>query len=146
MKKLLIIVMLSVFMVAGFAACSGNSGAALSNGKWFLRSYGEQDHLLTLIDGSEITATFDSGEALVSGSAGCNTYFADYETIDDRLLISEMAFTEKACLSPEGLMEQEQDYLHILSKARTFQVDDTTLTIFSSGRDELHFTMDDRTR
>ena len=141
MKKLLFMVILSVSIVAGFVACSTqNSATILGDTKWFLRSYGEQGHFRPIIEGTEITATFDNTESRISGSAGCNTYFAGYEAEDGRLSISEMAYTERACLSPAGIMEQEQEYLYILANARSFQADDTTLTIFCSGGLQLYFT------
>jgi len=141
LKKLLIAAVLSISIVIGLAACStSGSGFMLEDTKWFLSSYGEQGNLISIIDGTEITATFDSAEGRVSGSSGCNTYFGEYEVEDDKLSISEMAHTEMACLSPEGVMEQEQEYLFILSNALSFQADDTTLTIFCSGGLQLYFT------
>jgi len=108
--------------------------------KWFLRSFGEQNNLKTLIAGTEITATFDSAKGEISGSAGCNTYFARYEITDNRLTILEMAYTEMACLSPEGVMQQEQGFLSMLANAQSFQSDDTTLTVFCSDGQQLYFT------
>ena len=95
---------------------------------------------------TEITATFKSTKSEVSGSAGCNTYFAGYEVRGSKLSIFEMAFTEMACVSPEGVMEQEQEFLTILSDAQSFQVDDTTLAIFCSGGKQLYFTTATRTQ
>ncbi len=112
----------------------------LEDTKWFLRSYGEQDNLETIIEGTEVTATFNSAEGEASGSAGCNTYFARYEVKDSTLTILEMAYTEMACLSPEGVMKQEQEFLSILDSAQSFKSDDTTLTIFCSGGQQLYFT------
>jgi len=113
LKKLLIAAVLSISIVIGLAACStSGSGFMLEDTKWFLSSYGEQGNLISIIDGTEITATFDSAEGRVS----------------------------MACLSPEGVMEQEQEYLFILSNALSFQADDTTLTIFCSGGLQLYFT------
>jgi heat shock protein HslJ len=135
--------MLSIFLAIGFAACgTTNSNPALVSAKWFLRSYGEGGNLISIIEDSEITISFDSNKGRVNGSAGCNTYFGSYETMDNRLTISEMAYTERACLSPEGVMEQEQEYLFNLGNARFFQVDDTALTIFSSAGLQLYFTTD----
>jgi heat shock protein HslJ len=112
----------------------------LEDSKWFLRSYGEQTNLKAVIEGTEITASFNSAESMVSGSAGCNTYFARYEVKGSRLSIFELAYTEMACLSPEGVMQQEQEFLSILESAQSFLADDTTLTIFCSGGLQLYFT------
>ena len=139
MGKIAIAVMLLVFTVLSLAACNA-PGSVLDDTKWFLSSYGEQNNLQAVIDGTEITATFDSAKGEVRGSAGCNTYFAGYEVSGSTLSIFEMAWTEMACMSPEGVMEQEQEFLTILAGAQSFQVDDTALTIFCSGGQKLYFT------
>ena len=139
MKRILITVILLVFTFTGLVACSAPN-STLEDTKWFLRSYGEQNNLQALIEDTEITATFDSDKGEVSGSAGCNTYFARYEVRGNKLSILEMAWTEMACLSPEGVMDQEQEYLTILANAQSFQADETTLTIFCSGGQQLYFT------
>lgn len=147
MKKILFTVILSIALVMSFVACSAsNSGSILNDTQWSLVSYGEQDHLITIIEGTKITAIFNSTGDRITGSAGCNTYSAGYEAEDNGLFISEMSFTEMACISPNGVMEQEQEYLYILVKGQSFQADDTTLTIFCSGRLELHFTTADETQ
>ncbi len=74
---ILITVMLSVLIVIGLVTC-GTTNSKLEDTKWFLRSYGEQNDLKAIIDNTEITATFSSSESKVSGSAGCNSYFAGY--------------------------------------------------------------------
>ena len=112
----------------------------LEDTKWFLRSYGEHGNLKDIIEGTEITATFNSSEGQVGGSAGCNIYGGRYQIIDSTLSISEIYFTEMACISPEGVMEQEQEFLSMLSSAQSFQADDTTSTIFCSGGQQLYFT------
>ena len=145
MKKITIAGMLLVFTFIGLAACSAPN-SMLDDTEWFLRSYGEQNDLQVIIEDTEITATFNSVKGEVSGSAGCNTYFAGYEVRGSRLSISGMAFTEMACISPEGVMEQEQEFLTILAAAQSFQVDDTTLAIFCLGGQQLYFTTATRTQ
>lgn len=107
---------------------------------WFLRSYGEQGNLKDIIEGSEITAIFNSSESKVGGSAGCNSYGGRYQIIGSTISISETYSTDMACISPEGVMEQEQEFLGLLSSAQSFQADDTTLTIFCSDGQQLYFT------
>ena len=51
-----------------------------------------------------------------------------------------MAYTEMACLSPEGVMQQEQEFLNHLANAESFQVYDATSTISCSGGYQLYFT------
>lgn len=139
MKKL-IISLFMVFTVLTVAAC-GTSGSALEENKWSLKSYGEQSNPEQVLEGTEVTATFDSGEGKVSGSGGCNTYFASYEFKGNNLSISDLAWTEMACISPVGVMEQEQEFLSLLGDAESFQVDDTSLTITCSNGSQLYFTI-----
>ncbi|MFC1905521.1 META domain-containing protein [Chloroflexota bacterium] len=145
MKKISIIVMLLMFTVICLTKCN-TPDSMLEGRKWFLRSYGEQNNLKAIIEDTEITATFNSSEGDVSGSGGCNTYFARYEVKGSKLSIVEMAFTEMACISPKGVMEQEQEFLSFLSNAQSFQADDTALMIFYSDRRELYFTTATRSR
>ena len=140
MQKIILISAMLILSISLIASCGGNANTALEDTKWLLRSYGEQGNPKTLIEGTEITAMFDSTEGRINGSAGCNTYFARYEVDGNKLSIPELAYTEMACLSPEGIMEQEQLFLSILRNALSFEADDTTLTIFSSGGHELYFT------
>ncbi len=139
MKKILIAVLLSVLTFTGLVACSAPN-STFGDTKWFLKSYGEQDNSQAIIEETEITVTFNSAKGEVSGTAGCNTYFAGYEVKGNKLSIFEMAFTEMACVSPEGVMEQEQEFLSLLANAQSFQADDTTLTIFCSVGRTLYFT------
>ena len=141
MKNILIVliaVSLLMFIVTNFTACS-TPNSIFEDTKWFLRSYGMQNNLEAIIEDTEITATFNSAEGEVSGSSGCNTYWAGYEINGSRLSISEMVFTEMACVSPEGVMEQEDVFLSLLANAQSFQADDTTLTIFCSDGEQLYF-------
>lgn len=140
MNRILTAIIILVLITSFTAGCDSNALNTLEDTKWLLRSYGEQSNLRALIDGTEITAIFNSDKNEATGSAGCNTYFAKYEADSDNLFMSEMAFTEMACLSPKGIMEQEQDFLSILRNAQSFEVDYTTLTIFCSRGQQLYFT------
>ena len=115
-------------------------GSTLEDTKWFLRSYDEQNSLKAVIEDTEITAIFNNDKDEVSGSAGCNTYFARYEVRGWELEIFELAYTEMACITPEGIMEQEQEFLSLLANAQSFEADDTTLTILCASGQQLYFT------
>ena len=43
------------------------------------------------------------------------------------------------CLSPAGVMEQEQEFLSLLADVESFQVDDVSLTITCSGGRQLYY-------
>jgi heat shock protein HslJ len=139
-KKIFLKVAILILSISLITSCGGSVNKTLEDTKWFLNSYGEQGNLKVLLEGTEITATFKSTEDKVSGSAGCNTYFARYEVKGSKLSIFDLAYTAMACLSPEGVMEQEQEFLTILASAQSFQADDITLTVFCSGGQQLNFT------
>lgn len=107
--------------------------SGLENSTWILESYGKQGNMQKALQGTEITAIFDSTEGEVRGSAGCNTYFADYKIKNSKLSILQLAYTEMYCLEPEGVMEQEKQYLKALQAAESFQVQDGKLQINSGN-------------
>ena len=77
-------------------------GVKLEEHLWQLMTLnGEQ-----VLEGTMITAEFKDDQ--VAGSAGCNNYFAGYETSDGNIAVGETGTTRKACQTPEGVMEQEK--------------------------------------
>ncbi|NCC31381.1 MAG: META domain-containing protein [Chloroflexia bacterium] len=79
-----------------------------------------------LSEGAPISAEFDS-EGRITGSAGCNRYFADYTVANGTLSISQAGSTRMAC--EEAIMAQEQAFLDQLSRATSYVIDGETLTI-----------------
>jgi len=118
------IIIVSLFVVG----CGKASASDLEDTQWVLESYGEQGNLQPLIEETRITAIFDSTEKQVHGSAGCNSYFGDYQ-INDKLSIPWLANTEMACLDPEGVMDQEYEYLKTLRSAESYQIQNGKLQI-----------------
>ncbi|MFC1984562.1 DUF4382 domain-containing protein [Chloroflexota bacterium] len=113
---------------------SGQNGevedAILEDTDWVLQSYGEPGNLKDILTDTEITAEFVSSKGTVEGSAGCNSYSGSYEVEDSQLLIpGPVAATEMYCMEPEGVMEQEQQYLETLQAAESYSVEDRELQI-----------------
>ena len=115
----------------GAAACGDD--APLADTSWVLESYGPQAAPLSLIGDTVITAEFDGSEATLSGSAGCNSYSTGHTIADGRLTLSALAWTERACLDPEGAMDQEQTYLTALGAVDRLEADADALRLFYSG-------------
>lgn len=90
-------------------------------GIWNLVSLDNQP----ILSESEITAEFAEGR--VNGSAGCNSYFADYQLDNTQLNIETIGSTKRAC--PDDLMKQESTYLSLLDRAESAAVVDNVLTI-----------------
>jgi len=97
---------------------------------WVLQSYGELGNLKDILTDTEITAEFVSFEGTVKGIAGCNSYFGTYEIEGSQLLIpGPIGATEMYCMEPEGIMEQEQQYLTTLGTAESYEIDGDELKI-----------------
>ncbi len=106
---------------------------ALEDMEWVLESYGDPDNLTMVLEDTEITAVFNSTEGRISGSAGCNNYFAGYEINQNKLtLTSPVGSTRMAC--PEAVMNQEAEYLEILQNIESFDIEGDQLRIVSGGK------------
>ena len=101
----------------------------LEDKTWVLESYGEGGDLQKVLADTRVTAILDSAEGRVHGSAGCNSYFGDYQVSKNKLSIPVIASTEMYCLEPEGVMEQESQYLRILKSAESYQIQGNELRI-----------------
>jgi len=91
----------------------------------------------TPIPGSTLTIAFKDGE--VNGTAGCNRYFGNYQINGDRITFGMLAWTEMACMQPEGIMEQEQAYMAFLSEVVRFKIEDGQLVLAKAAQEQLLF-------
>jgi len=113
-------------LTLGLLACG--QSASLENTIWVLESYGEPGKLHAVLEDTEVTATFDSVEGKVTGSAGCNNYFSGYEVKDNELLIpGPIGATKMSC--GEQIDKQEYEYLTTLETSESYQVEGDKLTI-----------------
>jgi heat shock protein HslJ len=90
--------------------------------------------VLTSLNGGSpigsITLAFADGE--VSGTGGCNHYFGGYDQSGNTISLPMIGMTEMACMEPVGIMDQESEYLGVLSRVNTFSVDGSQLRMESS--------------
>ena len=114
-------------------ACSGTSSDPLNGTTWELYSIGKYSP----IAGSKTTIRFEGGQ--VSGLGGCNQYGGEYKSSGQTLSFSALYMTEMACMSPEGIMDQEQLFLQYLGDARSFEIVNGQLQISRSSGETLTF-------
>lgn len=129
--------------ILALAACSGPGSTTsdpLDGTSWVLMAYRKTRP----IPGTTITAVFEDGQ--VHGSAGCNSYGGSYQVSGDTVTVSEIAFTEMACMEPEGVMDQETTFLEFLGTARTFRLVDGQLQILRSDGEALTFVPQEQVR
>jgi heat shock protein HslJ len=95
---------------------------SLEGTSWQVLSYNNgKGGVVSLIIGTEISANFGE-DGQLTGNSGCNNYFAEYETDGDKISIGPAGATEMACLEPEGVMEQEGQYLAALGTADSYKI------------------------
>lgn len=108
-------------------------------GSWLCVCYRNGTTMQSPIPGTEIIADFGIN-GRVTGTCGCNMYFAEYVANGISLDIGTAGMTEMYCLGPDGVMEQEQLYLTLLSSASTFDITNGMFTIQdATGSDILVF-------
>jgi heat shock protein HslJ len=84
-----------------------------------------------VIAGTTITAVFSDGK--VTGNAGCNSYGAGYRIDGMNLTIEPPVSTKMYCGEPEGLMEQENRYLNLLTSVAGYRIDGNRLDLLDEG-------------
>ena len=84
--------------------------------------------VVSLVAGSAVTAIFDA-DGRVAGSGGCNQYSGGYRLDGAAIAIGEVASTLRACLGPEGVMNQEAAFLAALGRATRWSLDGPRLDL-----------------
>jgi heat shock protein HslJ len=108
----------------------------LAGTRWEVVNFNNgQGAVVGLVPGTKITLDFGTSQVgQASGRAGCNTYFAQYQVGDPNgLTIGRPGATTLLCATPEGVMQQEQQYLAALQSAATFQLTGDQLQIRAAG-------------
>ncbi|KAF5031880.1 META domain protein [anaerobic digester metagenome] len=114
--------------------------APLTGTGWTLESYSlNGEAISSVIAGTTITAEF-SPDGNVTGNAGCNSYGAGYVLDGANLTIEPPISTKMYCNEPEGVMEQENTYLNLLSSVSSNRVEGNRLSLANeAGTDLLTF-------
>ncbi len=125
-----------LFFALLLSACAGNNvvGARNLEGEtWVLAKLNGNEP----IEGRQPTLEFEAGE--VSGNTGCNHYGGSYQIEEETIQFDGLFNTEMACLDPEGLMAQEQEYLGLLRAVNRFELVDDVLTLITDTGQSLVF-------
>ncbi len=124
---------LILMLISSCSILPSSGKEALNGTSWKLVSYGAQLPL----DGSVMTANFSSNE--IQGSASCNHYFGSFRLSGENITIEGLGWTEMACLDPEGIMEQEQTLMNLLSMASEYRIDGNQLLLKTTDGNILIF-------
>jgi len=105
-----------------------NEPQGLAGTAWDVTGYNNgKQAVVSLLNGTAITLDFNDGR--VGGNSGCNSYGGAYTSTDTTLQVSQLVSTLMACGAPEGIMEQEQQYLAALQDSATYEISGDMLTI-----------------
>ena len=104
----------------------------LAGTDWEVANYNNgRGALVSLLVDSRIALDFGT-DGQVSGNAGCNNYFASYRVNGNNITIDQPGSTSLFCAEPEGVMDQEAEFLEALQTAVTFRITGDTLEIRSA--------------
>jgi heat shock protein HslJ len=121
--------------VAGPAATATTAPVTdpLPNTRWEVVNYNNgRGALVTPLLDTRITIEFGSGNQ-INGNSGCNTYFTSYQLNGSNITISPPGGSQRLCEEPEGIMEQEAEFLAALQSAATFSINGRMLEMRTAG-------------
>jgi len=120
-----VMILIPVLVATG---CTGQAPESrLSGTGWTLTGYVRNGTPTQALGVTKVTLDFgDNGQ--ISGTAGCNHYFASYGVKGTAITIGQAGSTEMYCVTP-GVMDQETAYLTLLGQAKTISVDGDRLTL-----------------
>lgn len=115
------------------SSCASPFGNLELNGtRWILQANHDRELL------EDIAITLKVTEQELSGSSGCNLYFAKYTLKPvNGIQINELANTEMACNEPVGVMEQEVEYLNTFRSVTSYRYEEEKLFLLNDLGDTL---------
>jgi heat shock protein HslJ len=120
---------LEIKMDSGSMIFAPSAAAGLPGTSWSVVNYNNgKEAVVSVLAGTEISLDFGT-DGTLSGKAGCNNYNGGFEVDGAALKVGALASTMMACESPEGVMDQEQQYLAALQNSATYEIAGNTLTI-----------------
>jgi heat shock protein HslJ len=96
---------------------------SLAGTSWKVTGYNNGKQAVVSVLASATPTLEFSADGKLAGWAGCNRYSASYTSEGARIALGPMAVAKKACLAPDGVMEQETLFLKALGTAATVRVE-----------------------
>ena len=143
-----ILIILVATMLLGFGTVMAQQGTDFSTGQkalagteWYLVSMGPVGAGGLPASGARVTLKFGT-DGRISGSGGCNSYGGNYRIQGNRLTLSQVFSTRRACIDANA-NKQESQYLAALESASRFRLNRRQLTIYyGAGQNSLDFASD----
>jgi heat shock protein HslJ len=114
---------LTLFSAAGAALLTYRAQTQqLPGTSWTVLAYNNGTQaVVSVLAGTKLTAVFGK-DGTIAGSAGCNDYNGPVKASAPKISIGPLASTRKFCADPDGVMDQESQYLAALETAATYRV------------------------
>ena len=127
--KLGLAAVVSSSLLMGCALCRAdkNEQQILEDVQWAVSEINGE----AVLAGSKVTMQFDP-VGRVSGKASCNGYSASYQRDGNSLQVSSLISTKRLCMSPDGLMAQEQRFSDLLQQVVSWQIEEQGQLVLST--------------
>jgi heat shock protein HslJ len=123
------VAMLSLTVLAGISCSHAQAdNQKLEGVTWVLQSYGNPDKPTAVLQGKELTLSFDRAKGQVSGNGGVNGFGGNYVLSGNKLTVTDIVHTMMASTN-QAENEQETAYFKLLAASKTFKIDGKQLTI-----------------
>ena len=100
----------------------------LAGTRWNVVNYNNGQGIVTLLPGTSADVAFGA-DGQATGNGGCNSFFGPYRATGNSLSVGPLGSTSRICPDPEGLMEQESQFLRTLQFAASFRINGNTIEI-----------------
>lgn len=114
---------LTLFADSQVVATFVSTSQDLAGTQWQVTAYNNGRNAVTSpMLGTDLTVVFED-DGQVSGNAGCNDFFGSFNSSKGEIAIGPLGATMRACSTPNGVMQQEAEFLAALASAATYSVE-----------------------
>lgn len=101
----------------------------LAGSNWEATAYNNGNQAVVgVLEGTSLTASFGE-DGTLSGNSGCNQYTGEYKVNGGEITIGPLASTMMMCSDPEGVMDQEAQFLAALQTAANYRIEGNVLEL-----------------
>jgi len=128
MKNKILLVGIVLFISILVSGCGTETTTIDFEGtSWKLDSYlSSLNNLVSPIANTKMTLEFKDGR--ISGSSGCNSFFAKYTVEKNSLSFGLIGATKMNCTN-QGVMQQEQTYFERLESVKSYKIQGNKLSL-----------------
>ena len=105
--------------------------------RWLLVRYSDSKDRLSITGPENMPFLTFMPDGKVTGSGGCNRFFASYESSGISLKVGLIGSTRMYCHDPPWLMDMEGDFFSCLERGSRFELIGDSLKIFDAGGRQL---------